>query len=71
MGRKSWKQESNYHQRSLAETGVFRFKQTFGAKVSSRIEENQYQELKLKGKIMNIITDLGMPKSEKVTKVTI
>lgn len=71
VGRKSWKQESNYHQRSLAETGVFRFKQTFGATVSSRIEENQYQELKLKGKIMNIITHLGMPKSEKVTKATI
>lgn len=71
VGRKTWKEESKYHQRSLAETGVFRFKQTFGVKVSSRIEENQYQELKLKGKIMNIITDLGMPKSEKVTKVTI
>lgn len=71
VGRKTWKQESNYHQRSLAETGVFRFKQTFGGTVSARIEENQYQELKLKGKIMNMITHLGMPKSEKVTKVTI
>lgn len=71
VGRKTWKAEANYHQRSLAETGVFRFKQTFGGMVSARIEENQYQELKLKGKIMNIITHLGMPKSEKVTKVTI
>lgn len=71
VGRKTWKEESNYHQRSLAETGVFRFKKSFGSAVSSRIETNQFQELKLKSKMMNMITHLGMPKSEKVTKVII
>lgn len=47
VGRKKWKAEANYHQRSLAETGVFRFKTIFGNTVSSRDESNQYQELKL------------------------
>ena len=71
VGRKLWEAESNYHQRSLAETGVFRFKNTFGASVFSRDESNQYQELKLKSKMMNMMTHLGMPKSEKVKNIAI
>jgi len=64
VGRKKWKQESEYHQRSLAETGVYRYKQIFGAEVSSRKEENQDQEMKLNCKILNLMTHLGMPESE-------
>lgn len=67
VGTKSWKIESGYHQRSLAETGVFRYKQTFGAEVSSRKEENQFNEMKLKCQILNLMTHCGMPQSEKVT----
>jgi len=66
-GRKGWKIESGYHRRSLAETGVFRYKQTFGAEVSSRKEENQFNEMKLKCQILNLMTFCGMPQSEKVT----
>lgn len=65
--RKSWKIESGYYQRSLAETGVFRYKQTFGAEVSSRKEENQFNEMKLKCQILNLMNFCGMPPSEKVT----
>jgi hypothetical protein len=46
------------------ETGVYRYKQTFGAEVSSRKEENQNQEMRLNCKILNLMTHLGMPNSE-------
>ncbi|MGC2235702.1 MAG: IS5 family transposase [Pyrinomonadaceae bacterium] len=64
VGRSKWKEESNYHRRSLAETGVYRYKQTFGARVASRREENQFNEMRLNCKILNRMTHLGMPKSE-------
>jgi hypothetical protein len=36
VGRKEWKKESNYHRRSLAETTVFRFRQSsaIGCKIA-------------------------------------
>lgn len=67
VGRKQWKIESGYHRRSLAETGMFRYKQTFGAEVSARKAENQCNEMKLKCQILNLMTFCGMPQSEKVT----
>jgi hypothetical protein len=39
-GSKKWKQESNYHRRSLAETTVFRYKIIYGDKSQSRKIEN-------------------------------
>jgi len=60
-GRKKWKSESGYHQRSLAETAMFRFKQLLGGKLSARIFENQAVEALLKCKAINKITSLGMP----------
>lgn len=60
-GRKNWKLESGYHQRSLAETAMFRFKQLLGGKLCARIFENQAAEALLKCKIINKITSLGMP----------
>ncbi len=36
--RKTWKHESGYHRRSLAETTMFRFKMLFGGKLRSRKE---------------------------------
>ena len=36
VGRKTWKHESSYHRRSLAETTMFRFKTIFGGKLRSR-----------------------------------
>lgn len=67
IGRKQWKIESGYHRRSLAETGMFRYKQTFGAEISARKAENQCNEMKLKCQILNLMTLCGMPQSEKVT----
>jgi len=46
VGRKRWKQESGYHQRSLAETAIFRFKTIFGPHLRSRRMPQQQTEAK-------------------------
>lgn len=61
--RKQWKQASNYHRRSLAETTMFRFKTIFGDRVQTRRIQNQFKELLLKTAILNQMTHLGMPDS--------
>ena len=65
-GRAKWKREANYHRRSLAETGVFRFKQIFTDKLQSRNQENQFQEMIIKCAALNRMTHLGMPDSYKI-----
>jgi len=65
-GRAKWKREANYHQRSLAETGVFRFKTVFTDKLQSRKQDNQFQEMIIKCAALNRMTHLGMPDSYKV-----
>lgn len=65
-GRAKWKREANYHRRSLAEPGVFRFKQIFTDKLQSRNQENQFQEMIIKCAALNRMTHLGMPDSYKL-----
>ncbi len=66
VGRKAWKQEVGYHQRSLAETGVFRLKTIFGGHLASRNSERQATEGAIRCRALNIMTHLGMPRSERV-----
>lgn len=63
IGRKAWKQESGYHRRSLSETGMYRFKITFGDRLSSRLFESQQIEATIKCMALNQMTKLGMPQS--------
>lgn len=63
-GRKLWKKLKGYHRRSLAETAMFRFKQLFGSKLTSRKLETQRAESRAKCEALNIMTRLGMPESE-------
>lgn len=65
-GRAKWKQESNYHRRSLSETAVFRYKTIFTDKLQSRKLDNQFAEMIIKCGCLNRMTHLGMPQSEKV-----
>lgn len=66
--RQTWKKESNYHQRSLAETAMFRFKTIHAANLFSRKLETQQKEIDMKIKTINIMTAQGMPMSKpKVT----
>lgn len=61
VGRRQWKQESNYHRRSLVENSFFRFKTIFGDSVAARTFLNQRTELLVKCKILNRMTLAGMP----------
>jgi hypothetical protein len=53
LGRKAWKKSVNYHQRSLSETAMYRFKTIFGERVSSREFDRQAAEAFLKCRILN------------------
>jgi hypothetical protein len=64
LGRKGWKQEVGYHCRSLAETAMFRLKQTFGNKLKNRTLDNQKTESRIRCKILNQFTQLGLPQFE-------
>ena len=65
-GRKSWKEQSGYHQRSLFETAMFRVKRTFGQQLQARTLQNQISEAVMKSKILNQFIQQGMPESEKI-----
>ena len=67
--RKRWKKDHEYHQRSLAETTMFRYKAMFGSMLQSRNEQAQCNESRLKCAILNRMTALGLPDSYKVVNV--
>lgn len=61
--RSAWKHASGYHVRSNAETAMFRFKTTFGDRISSRKFARQRTEVLVKVRALNVMTALGMPQS--------
>ncbi len=65
-GRHKWKVESDYHQRSLAETAIFRFKTIFGDHLSTRLLATQATQFGARCRALNIMTHLCMPESYKV-----
>lgn len=58
-----WKQQNNYHRRSLVETNMYRLNSMFSDKMSARTPENQRTELAIRCSIINRINKLGLPKS--------
>ena len=60
-GRAKWKRESGYHQRSLAETAMFRQKTIFGERLSATSFEGQAAQLLVRCAALNRMTALGMP----------
>jgi IS5 family transposase len=65
-GRKTWKEDSGYHVRSLAETVMFRLKTIFGDKLSARLLETQTTQAWIRCLALNKMTHLGMPESYRV-----
>ena len=65
VGLAEWKRQIGYHRRSKAETGMFRWKKTFGERLSSRLLANQQAEARVKANCLNRFTRLGMPKAVK------
>lgn len=66
MGRKEWKIKVGYHQRSKAETVMFRYKTSIGPDLSARKPEHQKTEVAIGCKILNIMLQTTKPKSKKV-----
>ena len=62
-GRKAWKIHSGYHQRSLAETAMFRLKILFGERLRNHRFETQITEAYARLAAMNSMTRLGMPET--------
>lgn len=56
-----WKKRENYHQRSLSETAMYRYKQLISAKLSFKHYDAQVAETLAGVKAMNKVIDLGMP----------
>lgn len=64
IGRKQWKKDVGYHRRSLAETAMYRLKCCFGPMLKNREFKNQRAEARLRCKILNRFTHLGLPQFE-------
>jgi hypothetical protein len=64
MGRKRWKEMIGYHRRSLSETAMYRIKCCFGNRLKNRDLKNQRTEARLRSKITNHFTRLGLPQFE-------
>lgn len=60
-GRDAWKQSSGYHQRSLVETTIGRYKRKFGGRLQARRWEHQVTEVALNCALLNRMTHMGLP----------
>ena len=63
VGRKQWKDEVRFGERSLVETEVFRFEKAFGPSLSARTDATRETEVRIKVVALNRMTELGMPDS--------
>ena len=63
-GRRQWKKRIGYHRRSLSETAMYRMKCCFGHHLKNRLIENQKTETRLRSKILNNFSHLGLPQFE-------
>jgi hypothetical protein len=61
VGRSAWKKEVGYHRRSLAETAMSRIKTIFGSELKNRSLPNQKTEARLRAKVLNRMTQTGLP----------
>jgi hypothetical protein len=63
VGRRKWQTKSGYTRRSLVENAIYRDKSIIGTDLRSRNLACQRVETKIGWKILNTMTDLGMPRS--------
>jgi IS5 family transposase len=59
--RKAWKKRVGYHRRSLIETAFSRLKRRLGQRLSSREKSRQITEANIWCRVMNALTQLGLP----------
>jgi len=61
-----WKREVAYHDRSIIENTFSRWKTIFGEDITSKTIKSQQVEVTLKSEILNKMTDIGMPKWNRI-----
>lgn len=61
--RSRWKYKKDYHQRSIAETAMYRLKRLTGSSLWGLSEASQQVEIVIRVNILNLFTKLGMPDS--------
>jgi len=66
IGRKEWKIQNDYHQRSKSETAMFRYKTIIGNNLSARKFKKQQTEVRIACKILNIFLQASKPVSRKI-----
>jgi transposase len=62
-GKQAWQKRHQYGKRSVSETGMQRYKRTFGNQLHARNIHNQKQETMIGCGVLNRFTALGMPQS--------
>ena len=66
IGRKRWKRQSGYHQRSHAEATISRYKRILGDRFRARSWVGQHTEARIGCLILNRMIHLGKPQAYKV-----
>jgi hypothetical protein len=65
-GRRGWERAVGYGQRSLVETAMFRYKTLIGPTLRARKFAAQQVEARVASSVINRMTQLGMPISQRV-----
>ena len=66
LGKRQWHTKSGYSRRSMVENAIYRYKTIIGTDMRSRNLACQRVEARIGWKILNTMTDLGMPQSYRV-----
>jgi len=66
-GRLGWQKAVNYGRRSLGEVAMMRYKTLIGRRLHARTLSTQKTEAAAGCKVINIMTQLGMPMSQRIT----
>jgi hypothetical protein len=66
-GRLGWQKAVNYGRRSLGEVAMMRYKTVIGRRLHARNPPMQKTEAAVGCKVINVMTRLGMPVSQRIT----
>lgn len=66
LGRMAWQKNTGYHLRNDVELAVQRYKRIFGNTMKARALPQQKTEARISASALNIMTNLGMPRSVKI-----
>jgi len=69
VGRRRWRVEAGQHAQARAENTFSRYKRLFGSRLRARNETAQRNEALTGCRILNRMTEFGMPRSERVATV--